>query len=78
MAILRLFAQAREAAGLGRDDVDGATVAEVLASAVERYGQPFAIVLRSSTVWLNGEPSVPEAAVARSDEVAILPPVSGG
>ena len=33
MARLRLFAGAREAAGIGSDSVDGATVADVLAAA---------------------------------------------
>ena len=40
MAVLRLFAQAREAAGK-RDTVDGATVDEVLAAARARYGDGF-------------------------------------
>ena len=38
VAVLRLFAAAREAAGTGRDDVPGATVGEVLDAAVARYG----------------------------------------
>jgi branched-chain amino acid transport system substrate-binding protein len=35
---LRLFASAREAAGTGRDELPGATVAEVLQAAVEAVG----------------------------------------
>ena len=42
------------------------------------HGQLFADVLGSSKVWVNGEPASPEDAVTSSDEVAVLPPVSGG
>ena len=78
MAVLRLFAAAREAAGTGRDDVPGATVAEVLAAASDRYGERFTAVLADSRVWLNGDPVVGTEAVGPGDEVAVLPPVSGG
>ena len=78
MAVLRLFAAAREAAGTGRDEVDGATVADVLAVARARYGEPFTSVLRTANVWLNGEPADGDAVVHEGDEVAVLPPVSGG
>ncbi len=78
MATLRLFAAAREAAGTGRDSVPGATVAAVLAEAVRRYGDGFAEVLDASRVWCNGEPAEGDEAVTDADEVAVLPPVSGG
>ena len=78
MARLRLFASAREAAGTGRDVVDGATVADVLAGAVDRYGGGFADVLSTARIWVNGEPADATTAVGETDEVAVLPPVSGG
>ncbi len=78
MAVLRLFAAAREAAGTRRDDVAGATVAEVLAAARGRYGDRFAAVLADSRVWVNGEPAADDHPVTAADEVAVLPPVSGG
>jgi molybdopterin converting factor small subunit len=78
MATLRLFAAARDAAGTGRDVVDGATVAEVLASARLRYGDRFAQVLPTCRVWVNGEPADGSTPVGPGDEVAVLPPVSGG
>ena len=78
MAVLRLFAAAREAAGAGRDDVPGATVGEVLRTARERYGPVFAEVLATAQVWRNGAPCADGDAVAEGDEVAVLPPVSGG
>lgn len=78
MAVLRLFAAAREAAGTGRDEVPGATVGEILDAAVDRYGPAFATVLASSKVWVNGEGAERSDPVAEGDEVAVLPPVSGG
>ena len=78
MAVLRLFAGAREAAGRTTDDVDAATVADVLAEATRRYGDRFAAVLATSKVWVNGEPAQPGTPVGASDVVAVLPPVSGG
>ena len=76
--MLRLFAAAREAAGTARDDVPGATVGEVLAAARARYGDRFGAVLDGSRVWCNGEPASPADPVTATDEVAVLPPVSGG
>ena len=78
MPTLRLFAQAREAAQTSVDDVPGATVAEVLDAAEDRYGAGFADVLGTCRVWVNGEPADLATPVAAADEVAVLPPVSGG
>ncbi|MEN9822677.1 MAG: hypothetical protein RLZ04_1103 [Actinomycetota bacterium] len=78
VAVLRLFASARDAAGTGRVDVDGRTVGEVLDIAVARFGQTFADVLPTCKVWCNGDPADRDDAVAETDEVAVLPPVSGG
>lgn len=78
MAILRLFAQAREAAGTGRDDVDASTVGAVIEVAVARYGSRFADLLPTCRVWLNGEEVPLDTPVTGKDEVAVLPPVSGG
>lgn len=78
MATLRLFASAREAAGTSRDTVPGGTVAEVLRTATQRYGDAFAAVLDTCKVWVNGEEATPDQSVTDSDEVAVLPPVSGG
>jgi sulfur-carrier protein len=78
VAIVRLFASAREAAGTGRDDLPGDTVGEVLDAARTRYGAVFADVLPTCRIWLNGDPAAHDAAVGATDEVAVLPPVSGG
>ncbi len=73
-----MFASAREAAGTGSDTVEGDTVAAVLTAAVSRYGDDFAAVLGTCRVWLNGEAVDRSAPVGADDEVAVLPPVSGG
>jgi sulfur-carrier protein len=78
MPVLRLFASAREAAGTGREEVPGDTVSQVLANAVDRYGEQFAAVLKTCRVWVNGEEVDPATALRHGDEVAVLPPVSGG
>lgn len=78
MPTLRLFAQAREAAQTSVDDVPGVTVAEVLDAAEGRYGPAFSDVLGTCRVWVNGEPADRATPVAAADEVAVLPPVSGG
>jgi MoaD family protein len=80
---LRLFAAAREAAGRGRDTYerdDTPTIGALLDAAATAYGPTFAAVLRTSRVWVNGdEPDAGrDTALADGDEVAVLPPVSGG
>jgi len=53
-------------------------VAEVLEHAVQRYGSGFAALLGTCKVWVNGDEATPDRVVSDADEVAILPPVSGG
>lgn len=78
MAVLRLFAAARDAAGTGRDELPGETVGQVLALARERYGTAFGDVLGTCRIWVNGEPAELGDPVGPADELAVLPPVSGG
>ena len=80
---LRLFAAAREAAGRGHDTFERdrtPTLRALLDAATSAYGPTFARVLESSRVWVNGdEPAAgPETTRSDGDEVAVLPPVSGG
>jgi molybdopterin synthase sulfur carrier subunit len=75
---MRLFASAREAAGTGTDTFDGATVSDVLAAAEQRYGATFSHVLSSCRIWVNGNAANADMPVGPTDEVAVLPPVSGG
>ncbi len=77
---LRLFARAREAAGTSSSDIEAATLGELLAHARATFGAEFSAVLESSRVWVNGEePADGDATqLEEGDEVAVLPPVSGG
>ncbi len=78
MARVRLFAAAREAAGTANDTIAGDTISDVLQAAVAKYGTHFGEVLSSCKVWLNGEEASGTTRVSDDDEVAVLPPVSGG
>lgn len=78
MATLRLFASAREAAGRGSDTFDAATVGELLDQARARYGATFVSVLATCRVWCNGDETDNDRPITAADEVAVLPPVSGG
>lgn len=73
-----MFAAAREAAGTGRAELPGTTVGDVLAAARDRYGAAFADVLTTCRIWVNGDAAVETDPVGPNDEVAVLPPVSGG
>lgn len=75
---LLLFAAARVAAGTGRAEVKAQTVADVLHDAAARFGPDFAAVVTRSRVWVNGEAARPDQRLTDGDEVAVLPPVSGG
>lgn len=78
MPTLRLFARFREIAGTDEIVVDGGTVGEILDRASETYGPAFANSLKTSGVWVNGDPVDRDAVVGANDEMAIIPPVSGG
>jgi molybdopterin synthase sulfur carrier subunit len=77
---LRLFAQAREAAGRAEDRFDTETLGDLLDAARARYGASFGAVLDRARVWVNGDEPLAGSAtlLAEDDEVAVLPPVSGG
>jgi len=77
---LRLFAAAREAAGLATLEMDAHTLGDVLHAARTRFGAEFTEVLGTSRVWVDGEEPLDGDATLLRDgaEVAVLPPVSGG
>ena len=76
---LRLFAGLRDRAGASSLDVelpDGARVADLLGAL---DGTPIGgLPERSFIVAVNREYAGPEVAIAPGDEVALIPPVSGG
>lgn len=78
MARLRLFANLRESAGTSRADFPGTTVGEVIDAAVDAYGPTFAAGLDAAKLWVNGDPAERATGVGDTDEIALIPPVSGG
>lgn len=74
------FAGAREAAGTRstRAPADGRMLAELLDELCSTYGDGLKGVLPTCAVWVNGLPAGPTTVLSDGDEVAVLPPVSGG
>jgi molybdopterin converting factor small subunit len=78
VARLRLFGPARQAAGTASITLPGHNVSAIIAAAEAQFGETFSQVVAVSNVWLNGDPVEPDALVNDGDEVAVIPPVSGG
>jgi molybdopterin converting factor small subunit len=78
MAVLLLFGPARTAAGTARVAIDAPTVSSLCDAARDQFGAGFAQVLDNAAVWVNGEPLCGDPPIGATDEVAVLPPVSGG
>jgi MoaD family protein len=76
---IRLFAALREIAQRSElTDVEGRTAGELADVLAGRYGERFARIAEVSSFVVNGERASRGTLVAEGDEVAILPPVSGG
>lgn len=73
-----MFANLRESAGTTSAEFPGETVGAVIAAAVGSFGAEFERGLQSARIWLNGNPAGTESQVADDDEIALIPPVSGG
>ncbi len=69
---VRLFAGLRERAGWAQRDVEAATVGDVW-RALELGDEPAGLLYA-----VNKEYATPDRALADGDEVALIPPVSGG
>jgi molybdopterin converting factor small subunit len=75
---VRLFAALRELARGSEVDAAGTTAGEVLDDLCFRYGERFARVARAGSIVVDGERADADRSLTGSEEVAILPPVSGG
>jgi MoaD family protein len=75
---VRLFAALREMAGASEVEAAGRTAGDLVQQLSERYGERFAKVADVGSIVVNGERADRATAVAEGDEVALLPPVSGG
>ena len=80
MTAVLLFARARELAGTRQLELPGATVTEVLDTLAERFGPEFAALCATASVVVDGD-TIPRGEWVTQhsgDELAVLPPVSGG
>jgi molybdopterin synthase sulfur carrier subunit len=75
---VRLFAALREAADANEVDAQGRTVGEIVDDLSERFGERFAKIAAVGSFVVNGERAVRSTPLAEGDELALLPPVSGG
>jgi len=78
VARVRLFAVLREMAGQSRLDVDGSTVDDVVRALGEKFGARFEEIARAGSVVVDGERAGFDLGLGGGEEVALLPPVSGG
>jgi MoaD family protein len=75
---VRLFAALRELAGSSEVEAEGRTVGEVVEALGARFGDRFAQVASVGSVVVNGERATTDTSLTGGEEVAVLPPVSGG
>ena len=75
---VRLFASLREIAGGPSVEAEAGTVGELLDTLGRRYGKEFERVMGVGTVVVDGATVGREHVLRPEDEVALLPPVSGG
>ena len=78
MPSVRLFASLRELAAARVVELQGSTVDELLREAAARFGPEFDRIARAGSVVVGGERAAPDRAVGDEDDVAFLPPFSGG
>ncbi len=78
MAKMRLFAGLREIAGSGEVTVGAVTVRDAIAEAGGRFGNGFISGVERARIWVNGDEADLDDPLGPDDEIAILPPVSGG
>ena len=78
MARVRLFAALRDIAGERELDVPGGSVEEIVQTLTEKFGDRFEQIARAGSVVVDGERAGFEQPVTEDQEVALLPPVSGG
>ncbi len=73
-----MFAALRELAGASSLEVEADDVGSVLDQLSRRLGPEFDRIMAAGSVVVNGERSERERPIGVNDEVALLPPVSGG
>jgi MoaD family protein len=75
---VRLFAALRETAGASVLEMEAADVGSLLDLLSATYGPGFDRIMSAGTVVVGGETVGRDRELGPGDEVALLPPVSGG
>jgi MoaD family protein len=75
---VRLFAALREVAGASVLEVSAPDVGSLLDRLSDTYGAAFDRIMAVGTVVVDGETVARDRELSPEDEVALLPPVSGG
>ena len=82
MSTVRYFAAAKEAAGVGAEEVAATTLAEALDAARAAHGERFATVVGRCTFVVDGDPVGGRdhtlLALLPDSVVDVLPPFAGG
>ena len=78
MATVRLFASLREIAGASEVEVPGTRLDEIVQALCERFGDRFTAIAERSSVVVDGERVTLDREITGDEEVALLPPVTGG
>ena len=79
MATVRYFAGAAEAAGVEGEQLEAATVGDLVAQMGATRGAELARVLSRCSLLVNGvRTDDPAAALSATDAVDVLPPFAGG
>lgn len=73
-----LFAALREIAGTEALESSAVTVGDLVEELTARLGPEFARIMRAGAIVVNGSTAGSDQALTPDDEVALLPPVSGG
>ena len=77
-ATIRYFAGAAEAAGTDEEQLDGATIGEVLAAARRAHDDRLAEVLERCSVLHAGRYADDDTPVTAGATIDVLPPFAGG
>lgn len=75
---IRLYGPARTAFGAGSLEVESGTVGDLVRALLVGATPVQAAIVAGSGLFVNGEPAALETHLGDGDELAVLPPVSGG
>ena len=78
VGIIRYWAGARAAAGVGEEPFDAPTLGAVLDRAAAAHGPELERVFRVASFLVGGLRTSRETELADGDEVEVLPPFAGG